>query len=179
MLSGGSSAVEQRTVKCASAAILWSGVQISLSGFLEVFGTRCAGVPRDAVQMSYGHTTVKAPHPIRTAKLSTVGPDQYYGRGLRGNLRCCKAYFIFFHACTFWCSCTRAVHQGYWRNRKRACLASTRYWDRNPDTPVRYGVVGNISACHADARGSIPRFGVLHFLQKIFFHEKKSIHARI
>ena len=30
--AGGSSAVEQRTVKCASAAILWSGVQISLSG---------------------------------------------------------------------------------------------------------------------------------------------------
>ena len=28
---------------------------------------------------------------------------------------------------------------------------------------VRYGVVGNISACHADARGSIPRFGVLFF----------------
>ena len=24
---------------------------------------------------------------------------------------------------------------------------------------LRYGVVGNISACHADARGSIPRFG--------------------
>ena len=44
---------------------------------------------------SYGHTTVKAPHPIRTAKLSTVGPDQYYGRGLRGNLRCCKAFFCF------------------------------------------------------------------------------------
>ena len=27
----------------------------------------------------------------------------------------------------------------------------------------RYGVVGNISACHADARGSIPRFGVPFF----------------
>ena len=27
---------------------------------------------------------------------------------------------------------------------------------------VRVGVVGNISACHADARGSIPRHG-LHF----------------
>ena len=55
-------------------------------------------------------------------------------------------------------------HQGYWRNRKRASLARTRYWDRNPDTPIiRYGVVGNISACHADARGSIPRFGVLFF----------------
>ena len=26
---------------------------------------------------------------------------------------------------------------------------------------IRYGVVGNISACHADARGAIPRFGVL------------------
>ena len=35
--SGGSSAVEQRTVKCASAAILWSGVQISLSGTLLCF----------------------------------------------------------------------------------------------------------------------------------------------
>ena len=31
----------------------------------------------------------------------------------------------------------------------------------NPD--IRYGVVGNISACHADARGSIPRFGVVLF----------------
>ncbi len=26
---------------------------------------------------------------------------------------------------------------------------------------VRDGVVGNISACHADARGSIPRRGVM------------------
>ena len=24
---------------------------------------------------------------------------------------------------------------GYWRNRKRASFARTRYWDRNPDTP--------------------------------------------
>ena len=44
--------------------------------------------------MSYGHTTVKAPYPIRTAQLSTVGPDQYYGRGLRGNLRCCMSFFF-------------------------------------------------------------------------------------
>ena len=49
---------------------------------------------------SYGHTTVKAPHPIRTAKLSTVGPDQYFGRGLQGNLGCCMASF-----CTFWAMC--------------------------------------------------------------------------
>ena len=36
---------------------------------------------------------------------------------------------------------------------------------------LRYGVVGNISACHADARGSIPRFGVVFF----FFYEKIKI----
>ena len=50
---------------------------------------------------SYGHTTVKAPHPIRTAKLSTVGPDQYFGRGLQGNLGCCMSFcfnFFFFAA---------------------------------------------------------------------------------
>ena len=45
---------------------------------------------------SYGHTRVNAPHPIRTAKLSTLGPNQYYGRGLRGNLRCCMATSILF-----------------------------------------------------------------------------------
>ena len=45
---------------------------------------------------SYDHTTVKAPHPIRTAKLSTVGPDQYFGRGLQGNLGCCMSFLFFF-----------------------------------------------------------------------------------
>ncbi len=33
---------------------------------------------------------------------------------------------------------------------------------------IRHGVVGNISACHADARGSIPRDGVV-FLFAVFF----------
>ena len=54
-----------------------------------------AGVGVQAMQLSYGHTTVKAPHPIRTAKLSTVGPDQYFGRGLQGNLGCCMSFFFF------------------------------------------------------------------------------------
>ena len=35
---------------------------------------------------------------------------------------------------------------GYWRNWKRASLARTRYWDRNPDTPYNafrsHGLVG-------------------------------------
>ena len=36
------------------------------------------------------------------------------------------------------------VVSGYWRNRKRASLARTRYWDRNPDTPnlCSHGLVG-------------------------------------
>ena len=55
-----------------------------------------AGVRLQAVPLSYGHTTVKAPHPIRTAKLSIVGPDQYFGRGLQGNLGCCMSFFFFF-----------------------------------------------------------------------------------
>ena len=45
---------------------------------------------------SYGHTLVKASHPIRTAQLSISGPDQYFGRGLQGNLRCCMAFYINF-----------------------------------------------------------------------------------
>ena len=105
--SGGSSAVEQRTVKCASAAILWSGVQISLSGFFiflsgnpgQRIGWRIGwytGGPPETVRSSYGHITVKAPHPIRTAKLSTVELDQYLGRGLPGNLQCCMAFLFFF-----------------------------------------------------------------------------------
>ena len=46
---------------------------------------------RFASRLSYGHTTMKAPHPIRTAKLSIVGPDQYCSWGQCGNLGCCTA----------------------------------------------------------------------------------------
>ena len=46
---------------------------------------------------SYGHTTMKAPHPIRTAKLSIVGLVQYFGRGLQGNHQCCMAFLVFTH----------------------------------------------------------------------------------
>ena len=41
------------------------------------------------VSLSYGHTWVKPPDPIRTPKLSTHGPTQYCGGGPRGNRRCC------------------------------------------------------------------------------------------
>ena len=52
------------------------------------------GVRAPAVSLSYGHTRMKAPHPIRTAKLSILGPDQYFGRGLQGNLGCCKSFLL-------------------------------------------------------------------------------------
>ena len=38
--------------------------------------------------------------------------------------------------------------------------------------PFLVGVVGNISACHAEARGSIPRLGIF-FLKKKLFQKKK------
>ena len=54
------------------------------------------GVRTGPGRLSYDHTTMKPPHPIRTAKLSIVRPDQYFGRGLQGNLGCCMSFFIFF-----------------------------------------------------------------------------------
>ena len=77
------------------------GVRFPVSEFLcfaspTFFFFHKGSLPK-SVRSSYGHTTVKAPHPIRTAKLSTVGPDQYFGRGLQGNLGCCMSFcFIFF-----------------------------------------------------------------------------------
>ena len=40
-------------------------------------------------------------------------------------------------------------------------IADPRVTGSNPVVPFLVGVVGNISACHADARGSIPRLGVI------------------
>ena len=34
---------------------------------------------------------------------------------------------------------------------------------------IRHGVVGNISACHADARGSIPRVGAQKNKKKFLY----------
>ena len=43
---------------------------------------------------SFDHTMVDTPHPIRTTKLSTIGPNQYCGGGPRGNLGC-RMFFFF------------------------------------------------------------------------------------
>ena len=62
------------------------------------FGLRCSEL---ALISSFDHTTVDIPYPIRTAKSSTVGPNQYCGGGLRGNLGCRMFFalsflFVFF-----------------------------------------------------------------------------------
>ena len=69
--------------------------------FSKCFAWNLALIPgwstaRRAQGMSYDHTTVIIPHPIRTAKSSTVGPNQYCGGGPRGNLGCRRAGFNFF-----------------------------------------------------------------------------------
>jgi hypothetical protein len=48
-----------------------------------------------------GHRTVKVPHPVRSAKSSTVSPSQYCGGGPRGNPGCCSSifFFLFFLDC--------------------------------------------------------------------------------
>ena len=54
---------------------------------------RCCNRDNDS---SFDHTMVDTPHPIRTAKLSTIGPNQYCGGGPRGNLGCRMFFFFFF-----------------------------------------------------------------------------------
>ena len=43
-----------------------------------------------------GHRTLKAPHPVRSAKLSKVPTSQYYGGGPHGNPGCCSYSFVNF-----------------------------------------------------------------------------------
>ena len=45
---------------------------------------------------------VDTPHPIRTAKSSTVGPNQYCGGGPRGNLGCRMFFFFGPFLTMFW-----------------------------------------------------------------------------
>ena len=48
-----------------------------------------------------GHRTLKAPHPVRSAKLSKASPSQYCGGGPRGDPRCCSSFFDFVSS-RFW-----------------------------------------------------------------------------
>ena len=46
------------------------------------------------ISIAYDHTTLRTRHPVRSGKLSNVGPDQYLDRRRPGNLGCCKLCFL-------------------------------------------------------------------------------------
>ena len=46
---------------------------------------------------AYDHTTLNAPVPVRSPKLSSVGPDQYLDGWPPGNIRCCRLLFIYLY----------------------------------------------------------------------------------
>ena len=52
------------------------------------------------------------------------------------------------------------------QKRNQGAASSFQLFDYNQ---VRVGVVGNISACHADAPGSIPGHGVDFFFSNVYF----------
>lgn len=48
-----------------------------------------------------GHRALKAPHPVRSAKLSRASPSQYCGGGPRGNPGCCSSLILLLFASLF------------------------------------------------------------------------------
>lgn len=54
--------------------------------------------------LSYGHTMLKAPDPVRSPQLSNIWTSQYYGGGPHGNTGCCSS-FIFFFFFSWYCKC--------------------------------------------------------------------------
>src|ERR1700733_10878395 len=56
-----------------------------------------------AISLSYGHTQLNPPHPVRSAKLNSRWQSQYYGGGPHGNTLCCSFFlcFLFFLSLIF------------------------------------------------------------------------------
>ena len=79
---------EFRDVGSPEQLMRGGGTPAALWGLGDKEGTgNSSHAHSDAWSASYVHTKVKAPDPIRTPKLSTFGPAQYYGGGPRGNRR--------------------------------------------------------------------------------------------
>lgn len=47
--------------------------------------------------LSYGHTQLNPPHPVRSAQLNSWWHSQYYGGGPHGNTLCCSFLFLLFY----------------------------------------------------------------------------------
>ena len=124
------------------------------------------GYDFETVRLSYGHTTVKAPHPIRTAKLSTVGPDQYFGRGLQGNLGCCMS-FLFLCACCQVGYEFETVRSSYGHTTVKAPhpIRTAKLSTVGPDQYFGRGLQGNLGCC----------MSFLFFCKKILSLRKKKI----
>ena len=79
---------------------------------------------------SNGHTMVKPPDPIRTPKLSTIGPAQYCGGGPRGNRRCLFVFAKLQYVTNQWVSFRRfpdvVLTYGYTPGRGRRVINQAR-----------------------------------------------------
>ena len=56
----------------------------------------CYIVGDNPLPLSYGHTQLNPPHPVRSAQLNSWWHSQYYGGGPHGNTMCCSFLFLFF-----------------------------------------------------------------------------------
>ena len=57
----------------------------------------CYKVGDNHLPLSYGHTQLNPPHPVRSAQLNSWWHSQYYGGGPHGNTMCCSFFLLFFY----------------------------------------------------------------------------------
>ena len=80
--------------RCCRNAFPEPGSQVGPSfyhAYPDVFWSYCFA---QWTSFIYGHTKQEALHPVRSAKLSCLGPRQYYGGGPHGNPRCRRFSFL-------------------------------------------------------------------------------------
>ena len=80
--------------------IIFTWAQIMIFEFDFCFTLRTPLPPihlqgEKAISLSYGHTQLNPPHPVRSAKLNSRWQSQYYGGGPHGNTLCCSFLFFF------------------------------------------------------------------------------------
>jgi hypothetical protein len=82
-----------------------------------------------AISLSYGHTQLNPPHPVRSAKLNSRWQSQYYGGGPHGNTLCCS-FFIFFCQSFIFCPHTPLIctHSHTWWSPFCFLLPSHTWW---------------------------------------------------
>ena len=88
-----------------------------------------------AISLSYGHTQLNPPHPVRSAKLNSRWQSQYYGGGPHGNTLCCS-FFLFFFEFDF-CFTLRTPLPPIHVQGEKAISLSYGHTQLNPPHPVR------------------------------------------